>query len=50
MPDSSQLPPDDKQDISNKVKKRLIWLGITLAILAAIEIGYLITRIAHPAV
>jgi hypothetical protein len=52
MTESSQtsLPNDqeDKQEKSRKVKLRLIWLGIALAIFGAIDVAYLIYRIAHP--
>jgi hypothetical protein len=48
MTDSRQPAPDSKKEKSNKIKRRLIWLGITLAILAALEIGDLIMRIAKP--
>ncbi len=47
MADSRQ-PPGDNNKTSAKIKQRLIWLGISLAILAAVEIGYLIMRIARP--
>ena len=33
---------------SNLIKRRLIWLGITLAILAALEVSDLVMRVAHP--
>ncbi len=48
MSDQEKLRPDDRQEKSNKVRQRLIWLGIGLAILAAVEIGNLALRIAHP--
>lgn len=40
--------PEDKADKSGKIKMRLIWLGIALAIFGAFDVGYLIYRIAHP--
>ena len=46
MNDSRQTSADNNK--SSIVKQRLIWLGIILAILAVIEIGYLIMRIANP--
>lgn len=48
MTDSKSTPPGDREKNSNKIKNRLIWLGIVLAILAVLEVGNLIYRIAHP--
>jgi uncharacterized ion transporter superfamily protein YfcC len=52
MAESSQTShpnnQEDKQEKSRKVKLRLIWLGIALAIFGVIDVGYLIYRIAHP--
>ena len=48
MTDSNQPASDDQQGKSNKVRKRLIWLGIVLAILGIFEIGYMIKSIVSP--
>lgn len=48
MTDSSQPAPDGQNEKSSKIKRRLIWLGISLAIIAMLEIGNLIMRIANP--
>jgi len=48
MSDPDKPLPDDRQEKSNRVRQRLIWLGIGLAILATLEIGNLALRIAHP--
>lgn len=52
MTESSQPPPpgkhEDNQGKSSRVKLKLIWLGIVLAIFGAFDVGYLIYRIAHP--
>jgi hypothetical protein len=52
MTESSQPSPpnnqEDQQEKSRRVKKRLIWLGIILAILGAIDVGYLIKNVISP--
>lgn len=49
MPDSHPPAPEEQQDKSGKIRKRLIWLGIILAILGIFEIGYMIKSIVSPA-
>jgi hypothetical protein len=52
MTESSQpsLPNnlEDKQEKSRRIKQRLIWLGIALAIIGAIDVGYLIKNVISP--
>ena len=48
MTNTTPTPPDKKEKNSNKIKQRLIWLGVVLAIAGAFEVGDLIYRIAHP--
>ena len=48
MTDSSQQSPEEKGKTTHKIQQRLIWLGVVLAILGALEVGDLIMRIAHP--
>ena len=48
MTDTTPTPPGKKEGNPNKIKYRLIWLGVVLAILGALEVGDLIYRIAHP--
>jgi hypothetical protein len=48
MSDSTPTPPNEKEKNAKKIKLRLIWLGIFLALAGAYEIGDLIYRIAHP--
>ena len=48
MTDTTPTPSDEKQKNSSKIKRRLILLGIFLALVGAYEVGDLIMRIAHP--
>ena len=48
MTDITPAPPDEKEKNTSKIKRRLIWLGIFLALVGAYEVGDLIMRIAHP--
>jgi hypothetical protein len=48
MTDTTPAPPGEKGKTSNKIKQRLIWLGVILAIIGAFEVGDLVMRIAHP--
>ena len=48
MADTSPTPPDEKEKNARKIKRRLIWLGIFLALAGAYEVGDLVMRIAHP--
>jgi|YelNatPaOPRAMG01_1025707.scaffolds.fasta_scaffold577359_2 hypothetical protein len=48
MTANTPTPPDDKRKPSNRIKQRLILLGIALAIFGACDVSYLIYRIAHP--
>lgn len=48
---SQPAPPgkqEENQEKSSRVKQKLIWLGIALAIFGALDVGYLIYRVAHP--
>lgn len=48
MTANTPTPPDTQRKTSNRIKQRLILLGIVLAIFGACDVGYLIYRIAHP--
>lgn len=48
MTETTPTPPAEKREMSSKIKRRLILLGIVLAIFGAFDVGYLIYRIAHP--
>ena len=48
MNDSSQPSLEEKGKIPSKIKRRLIWLGIFMALVGAYEVADLVMRIAHP--
>jgi hypothetical protein len=51
MTEPSQPPQEkqkDSQEKTGRIKQKLIWLGIVLAIFGALDVGYLIYRVAHP--
>jgi hypothetical protein len=39
---------ETQQEKSQRIKKRLIWLGIVLAIIGALDVGYLIKNVISP--